>query len=206
VVVEYDADQDRYVAALADGILPVLRVNPVYERMAKDGAVDATTREFVGTNVKAAEWLIEALHHRRTTLMRVVEEVIARQRPWFDEGPEALRRLEMSEVAQSLGLSTGTVSRAVSGKWMQTPRGIVELRKFFTGGVETADGEGASWEAVRQMVKDVIDGEDRAHPLSDEAIAGRLKDRGVTIARRTVVKYREQLGIPSARHRKSHGT
>ena len=206
VVVEYDADQDRYVAALADGILPVLRVNPVYERMAKDGAVDAKTREFVGTNVKAAEWLIEALHHRRTTLMRVVEEVIARQRPWFDEGPEALRRLEMSEVAQSLGLSTGTVSRAVSGKWMQTPRGIVELRKFFTGGVETADGEGASWEAVRQMVKDVIDGEDRAHPLSDEAIAGKLKDRGVTIARRTVVKYREQLGIPSARHRKSHGT
>jgi RNA polymerase sigma-54 factor len=111
----------------------------------------------------------------------------------------------MTEVAQRLGLSTGTVSRAVSGKWMQTPRGMVELRRFFSGGVVTEDGQGASWEAVRQMVKDVVDAEDRAAPLSDEAIAQRLKDRGVTIARRTVVKYREQLGIPSARHRKSHG-
>jgi RNA polymerase sigma-54 factor len=205
VVVEYDTDRDRYVAALADGHLPVLRVSPTYERMAKDGAVAAETREFVGTNVKAAEWLIEALHHRSSTLLRVVEEVIARQRPWFDEGPEALRRLEMSEVASIIGLSTGTVSRAVSGKWMQTPRGMVELRKFFTGGVETANGEGASWEAVRQMVRDTVDAEDRVHPLSDEAIAKRLQERGVTIARRTVVKYREQLGIPSARHRKSHG-
>ena len=204
VVVEYDADRDRYVAALADGSLPVLRVSPDYERMARDRTVDERTREFVGSNVRSAEWLIEAIHHRKTTLLRVAEEVIARQRPWFDEGPEALRRLEMSEVAEAVGVSVGTVSRAVSGKWMQTPRGMVELRRFFSGGVETEDGQGASWEAVRQMVKDVVEAEDRAAPLSDEAIAARLKERGVTIARRTVVKYREQLGIPSARHRKSH--
>jgi RNA polymerase sigma-54 factor len=193
------------VAALADGSLPVLRVSPDYERMARDRSVDEKTREFVGTNVRSAEWLIEAIHHRKNTLLRVAEQVIARQRPWFDEGPEALRRLEMSEVAEAVGVSVGTVSRAVSGKWMQTPRGMVELRRFFSGGVETEDGQGASWEAVRQMVKDVVEAEDRSAPLSDEAIAGRLKERGVTIARRTVVKYREQLGIPSARHRKSHG-
>ena len=206
VVVEYDADRDRYVAALADGSLPVLRVNPVYERMARDGGTDAAVREFVGTNVRSAEWLIEALQNRRSTLLRVVEEVIKRQRPWFDEGPEALRPLEMTEVADALGLHVATVSRAVAGKWMQTPRGIVELRKFFSGGAETADGEGASWEAVRGMVKDIVDAEDKARPLSDEAIAAALRDRGVTLARRTVVKYREQLGIPSARHRKVHGT
>ncbi len=206
VVVEYDADRDRYVAALADGGLPVLRVNPVYERMARDGGTDAAVREFVGTNVRSAEWLIEALQNRRSTLLRVVEEVIKRQRPWFDEGPEALRPLEMTEVADALGLHVATVSRAVAGKWMQTPRGIVELRRFFSGGAETADGEGASWEAVRGMVKDIVDAEDKARPLSDEAIAAALRDRGVTLARRTVVKYREQLGIPSARHRKVHGT
>lgn len=205
VVVEYDADRDRYVAALADGNLPVLRVSRDYERMARDPAADPQAREFVAGNVRSAEWLIEAIHHRRTTLLKVAEEVIARQRPWFDEGPEALRRLEMSEVAGAIGVSTGTVSRAVSGKWMQTPRGMVELRRFFSGGVDTADGEGASWEAVRRMVRDVVGSEDRARPLSDEAIAARLKERGVTIARRTVVKYREQLGIPSARHRKQHG-
>ena len=205
VVVEYDADRDRYVAALADGNLPVLRVSPTYARMAKDPSADAAAREFVGTNVRSAEWLIEAIHHRRTTLLKVVEEVIGRQRPWFDEGPEAMRRLEMSDVAGRIGVSTGTVSRAVSGKWMQTPRGVVELRRFFTGGVETADGQTAGWEAIKAMVRDEVAAEDRARPLSDEAIARRLKERGVTIARRTVVKYREQLGIPSARHRKSHG-
>jgi len=205
VVVEYDADRDRYVAALADGSLPVLRVSPEYRRMSKDASVDERTRDFVGTNVRSAEWLIEAIHHRRTTLLRVAEEVIARQRAWFDEGPEALRPLEMAEVARTIGVSTGTVSRAVSGKWMQTPRGMVELRRFFSGGLRTDDGGEASFEAVRQMVKDVVEAEDRAAPLSDEAIAQRLKERGVTIARRTVVKYREQLGIPSARHRKSHG-
>jgi RNA polymerase sigma-54 factor len=97
------------------------------------------------------------------------------------------------------------VSRAVSGKWMQTPRGMVELRRFFSGGLRTDDGGEASFEAVRQMLKDVVEAEDRSAPLSDEAIAQRLKERGVSIARRTVVKYREQLGIPSARHRKSHG-
>lgn len=204
-VVEYDADQDRYVAALVEGGLPVLRVNPVYEQMARDDRVDAPTREFVGTNVRAAEWLIEALHQRQSTVLRVVQEVLKRQRPWFDEGPEALRPLEMAEVADALGVHVGTVSRAVAGKWLQTPRGLVELRRFFSGGTETASGESASWEAVRQMVKDIVDAEDKSQPLSDEAIAAKLKERGVTIARRTVVKYREQLGIPSARHRKVHG-
>jgi len=206
VVVEYDGDRDRYVAALADGHLPVLRVSPEYGRMAKDPAVDAAAREFVSTNVRSAEWLIEAIHNRRNTLLRVVEQVIERQRPWFDEGPQALRRLEMSEVAGALGLSVGTVSRAVSGKSMQTPRGMVDLRRFFSGGVETASGDSASWEAIRGMVREEVEREDRVRPLSDEAIAARLKERGVTIARRTVVKYREQMGIPSARHRKSHGS
>lgn len=205
-VVEYDADQDRYVAALADGGLPVLRVSPTYERMAGDSGVDAETRTFVGQSVRSAEWLIEAIHQRRSTLLRVVEEVIRRQRPWFDEGPEALRPLEMTEVADTLGVHVATVSRAVSGKWIQTPRGIVELRRFFSGGTETAEGEGASWDAIRQMVREEVDAEDKSHPLSDEAIAGRIKERGVQIARRTVMKYREQLGIPTARHRKVHGS
>lgn len=204
-VVEYDADQDRYVAALSDGSRPVLRVSPLYDRMAQDKSVDRTTREFVGQNVRSAEWLIEAIHQRRTTLLRVVEQVVLKQRKWFDEGPEALKPLEMTEVANTLGLHVGTISRAVSGKWVQTPRGLVELRKFFSGGTETSEGESASWDAVRQMVRDIVEAEDKTKPLSDEAIAAQLKDRGVQIARRTVMKYREQLGIPVARHRKVHG-
>jgi RNA polymerase sigma-54 factor len=111
----------------------------------------------------------------------------------------------MTDVADKLGVHVATVSRAVSGKWLQTPRGLVELRKFFTGGTETEDGQSVSWEAVRTMLQEEVDAEDKAHPLSDEALAARLKARGVTIARRTVVKYREQMGIQPARRRRKHG-
>ena len=110
----------------------------------------------------------------------------------------------MTEVADLLGVHVATVSRAVSEKWMQTPRGIVPLRRFFSGGTETAGGQQLSWEAVRQLMVDIIDGEDLAKPLGDEAIAAALREQGVDIARRTVVKYRQRLGIPPARLRRSY--
>jgi len=131
--------------------------------------------------------------------------VLERQRDWFDQGTGHMKPLPMTEVADRLGVHVATVSRAVSGKWLQTPRGLIELRKFFTGGTETEDGTSVSWEAVRTMLQEEVDAEDKAHPLSDEALAARLKARGVTIARRTVVKYREQMGIPPARRRRRHG-
>jgi RNA polymerase sigma-54 factor len=111
----------------------------------------------------------------------------------------------MVEVAEQLGIHVGTVSRAVAGKWLQTPRGFAELRKFFSGGLETASGEDRSWEAVKAILREIVDAEDKKAPFSDQAIADKLKERGVDIARRTVVKYREQLGIQPARQRKEHG-
>jgi RNA polymerase sigma-54 factor len=134
----------------------------------------------------------------------VVGVVLARQREYFDHGPQFLRPLPMIEVAEQLGIHVGTVSRAVAGKWLQTPRGAVELRRFFSGGIETRDGEDRSWDAIKAMLREVVEAEDQTEPLSDQAIADRLKERGVDIARRTVVKYREQLGIPAARQRKQH--
>ena len=110
----------------------------------------------------------------------------------------------MMDVADRIGVHVATVSRAVAGKWMQTPRGLVELRKFFTGGTENADGESVSWEAVRTVLQEIVDAEDKTRPLSDEAITTQLRERGITIARRTVVKYREQMGIQPARRRRRH--
>ena len=204
-MVEYDAENDRYVAALCDGPLPPLRVSPNYAAMAERDGVDAETRKFLQEGIRSATWLIDAITQRRTTLLRVIDEVLVRQRDWFDQGTGHMKPLPMTEIADRLGVHVATVSRAVSGKWLQTPRGLIELRKFFTGGTETESGESVSWEAVRTMLQEEVDAEDKARPLSDEALAARLKGRGVTIARRTVVKYREQLGIPPARRRRRHG-
>ncbi len=205
VIVEYDQQQDRYLAALCDGVVPPLRVSPRYAEMASDKAVDADTRTFLSRSVGNARWLIESINQRRNALLRVVEVVLDRQRGWFDQGARGLKTLPMTEVADLLGVHVATVSRAVSEKWMQTPRGIVPLRRFFSGGTETSSGEDLSWEAVKAMLRDIVSEEDPAKPLGDEAIAAALREQGVAIARRTVVKYRQQLGIPPARLRRTYG-
>lgn len=204
VIVDYDENSDQYIAALSDGPMPSLRISPRYEQMAKDKGVDPQTREFVGNNVRNAQWLIESINQRKNTLLRVVNVVLARQRDFFDQGPQALKPLPMIDVADQLGIHVGTVSRAVADKWLQTPRGLVALRKFFSGGTETQSGESMSWEAVKATLREIIDAEDRANPLSDDEIVDQLKKRGIEIARRTVVKYRQQLDIPPARRRKVH--
>ncbi len=204
VIVDYDQERDEYIAAMCDGLIPPLRVSPRYADMSKDKDLDGDTRTFLSKNVNNARWLIESINQRRTSIIRVVEVVLDRQRDWFDIGPRGLKPLPMTEVADLLGVHVATVSRAVSEKWMQTPRGIVPLRRFFSGGTETAGGQQLSWEAVRQLMVDIIDGEDLAKPLGDEAIAAALREQGVDIARRTVVKYRQRLGIPPARLRRSY--
>lgn len=202
VMVEFDEQTDSYVAALCDGILPALRISHRYEQMARDKTVEKKTRDFVGNNVRNAQWLIESINQRKNTLLRVVNVVLSRQREYFDHGPQFLKPLPMIEVADQLGVHVATVSRAVADKWMQTPRGLVVLRKFFSGGTETDSGQNMSWEAVKAKLKEIIDAEDKSTPLSDAALSRELKRHGIDIARRTVVKYRQQLNIPPARHRK----
>jgi RNA polymerase sigma-54 factor len=202
VIVEYDEEAGEYVARLSGGVLPSLRVSSHYRKMARDRSQDKATREFIGNSVRNAQWLIESINQRKTTLLRVVNVVLARQREYFDHGPQHLRPLPMVEVADQLGIHVGTVSRAVADKWMQTPRGLIPLRKFFSGGTATEGGRDMSWEAVKATLQEIIDGEDKTRPMSDEGLANELKRRGIEIARRTVVKYRQQLGIPPARRRK----
>jgi RNA polymerase sigma-54 factor len=204
VIVEYDPESGDYTARLADELMPRVRVSPDYEAMMKEIDLDAKARNFVAESVRAARGIIEAIEQRNTTLMRVVRVILARQREWFEQGPQHLKPMPMIEVADQLGIHVATVSRAVSEKWLQTPRGLVAMRGFFSLGTENADGEEMSWAAVKALVQEIVDGEDKAKPLSDSAIAEELKKRGVTLARRTVVKYREQLGILSGPMRKRH--
>ncbi|HMN40607.1 MAG TPA: RNA polymerase factor sigma-54 [Phycisphaerales bacterium] len=201
-IVEFDADQDRYIVYLNDTRLPGLRINQEYAKLAKEKEAPKPTREFLRKNLSNAMWLIDAVEQRRKTLLRVIRVVVDAQREYFDYGPQALRPLPMTQVADQLGVHVATVSRAVADKHLLTPRGVVPLRGFFSGGTHTDTGEEVSWDAIKASLKEVVDAEDKASPLSDDALAAELSKRGVEIARRTVAKYREQLNIPAARLRK----
>jgi RNA polymerase sigma-54 factor len=202
-IVEYDEEQDRYFAYMNDRRLPNLRLNREYAIMSKDKGFQKQGREFLKTNLSNAQWLIEAVQQRKRTLLNVLGEVLEAQREYFDYGPQAMKPLPMTGVAERLGIHVATVSRAVADKYIQTPRGVVPLRKFFTGGLATESGQDMSYDAVKAALGEVIVAEDKAAPLSDDAIVIELKKRGIEIARRTVAKYRDQLGIPTARMRKA---
>lgn len=209
-IIEYDAEKDRYVAYLNERTVPSLRINQQYALLSKDRSMEKSGREFLRTNIGNAQWLIDALELRKGTLLRVIGVVIEAQREYFDFGPQFLKPLPMTQVAEQLGIHVATVSRAVAEKYVQTPRGVVPLRRFFSGGLATrstgegdSGGEQMAWDAVKAALKEVVEGEDKSKPLSDDALVKEMKKRGIEIARRTVAKYRDQLGIPTARMRKT---
>ena len=205
VIIERAPEGEGYVARLADGTVPNLKVSEAYQRMSRERGTDEATRTLLSESIRRAQWFIDAVEQRGATLLRVVGVIVRVQRDALEQGFSALRPMPMTEVASELGMNVSTVSRAVSGKWASTPRGPVELRRFFSGGRETESGADLSWDAVKAIVKEIVEAEDRRAPLSDSAIAALLKERGITLARRTVVKYREQMGIPAARMRRRHG-
>jgi RNA polymerase sigma-54 factor len=176
----------------------------MWRKYLKEKKGDKKTREFLANNVRNARWLIESIEQRKSTIMRVIRAVVDAQREFFDKGPEFLKPLPMIQVADQLGIHVATVSRAVSEKWIQTPRGVFPLRRFFSGGTQSADGEDMSWDAVKEKLKTIIDNEDNHNPLNDDEIVEKLKEQGIELARRTVAKYRKILDIPTARQRKEY--
>jgi RNA polymerase sigma-54 factor len=201
-IIYYDEDTDTYEINMVNDPVPSLYISGMYRKMLKNRTCDKKTREFLTNNVRNARWLIESIEQRKSTIQRVIRAVVDAQREFFDKGPEFLKPLPMILVADQLGIHVATVSRAVSEKWIQTPRGIYPLRRFFSGGTTSADGEDMSWDAVKEKLKTIIDNEDKHNPLNDEEIVEKLKDQGIDLARRTVAKYRKILNIPTARQRK----
>ncbi|MDM8007977.1 MAG: RNA polymerase factor sigma-54 [Phycisphaerae bacterium] len=202
VIVDYSEETDGYTVRLARGNNPRLRISETYRRMLADQGNDKDTRDFIRKNLESAGALIDAIQYRRNRLQEVSEEVVSRQKDFFEMGPAGLKVMRMSDLAEKLGCDPSTISRTVADKYMQTPRGIFPLRCFFTGGTETQNGEETSWDSVRARVKEIIDREDKRDPLSDDVIAARLQAEGITVSRRTIAKYRQQLHIPTARQRK----
>jgi len=203
-IIEFDDETNQYTVSVCDGTLPPLKISAAYDEIAKDKNSDEETQQFIQRNLNAARWIIEAVGQRRATIGNIVQVVTQRQRDFLDQGDAFLRPLPMVEVADILGIHVATVSRAVADKWVQTPRGIFPLRRFFSGGTgSNVDGD-MSWEAIKSRLQEIVDQEDKNHPLSDEALAKTLREKGIMIARRTVVKYRQQLGIPAARLRREY--
>ena len=203
VIVESSEDEGRYSVRLANSGLPYLRVNDYYSKMAKDARVGEKTRKFLQNNLRSAQWIIDAIEQRKNTLLKVTKAIVKYQTDFFEKGQLHLRPLPMSKVADDVGVHLATVSRAVSGKYVQCPWGILPLRKFFSGGREDMNGQAHSWEAIRAKLQQIIDQEDKTKPLSDDQIRKQLLKAGIdNLARRTVAKYRKLLNIPAARFRK----
>lgn len=202
--VRFDEQTGDAVIELARGNLPALTVNPEIEALTRDKGADAEARKTMAQYVGKARTLIEAMEQRKLTLLRVIGEAVRDQRAFFDQGPQALKPLTETEVAERIGVHVATVSRAVSDKYLETPRGIIPLRMLFSAGTTSASGEAMAWGAVQAKMKQIVEGEDKKKPLSDDALVEELKKAGITIARRTAAKYRDELGIPTARDRKEH--
>jgi len=195
-----DKIEGEYVVYANDRHLPRLTISPVYQGMlAKQDHSEA--KAYLGDRLNAARWLIKTIEQRRRTMIRVMSYIVDYQRDFFERGERYLRPLTLQEVADGVGMHESTISRVTSGKYVQTPKGVFELKYFFGGGLQRRTGETVSVRAVKRIIRELIENEDSQRPLSDERIAEQLRDREYRIARRTVSKYREQMNILPARLR-----
>ncbi|MBO5940301.1 MAG: RNA polymerase factor sigma-54 [Kiritimatiellae bacterium] len=192
----------RWVAEVDDRSLPEIKISSKYIRMIEDSSTSKETREYLQERLAAASRLAEAIEHREETIRAVAQAIFDRQPGFFEFGLKGLKPLTMVEIAEEVGVHPSTVSRTVTDKYVSTPKGVLELRKFFLQGVETSSGEVVAKDAVREALKSLVASEDKACPYSDEALAEKLKEQGFPVARRTVAKYRVQLGIPGTPERR----
>ena len=175
-----------------------------YMKMLDDPLTDQETRDYILKNLKSLMEIRKAIADRESTIVRIARIIADQQYDFFDKGPEHLRPMTMRDVADRLGIHETTVSRAIANKYMATPAGTLRFRDFFTGGYQNTDGEDVSSSAVKEYIREAVKNENPAHPLSDQKIAEDLKKKGLDVARRTVAKYREELGIPSSQGRKQY--
>jgi len=193
----------RYVVFLNDTNLPRLRLSRSYQEVARDKKkFVGENREFITQRLNSAQWMIQAIEQRRQTMLKVMHFIVDRQHEYFEKGIEHLRPLTLREVAEVINMHESTVSRVTNEKYVQTPRGVLPLKFFFSSALSTTSGEDASARAIKAQIQKLVGDEGPTEPLTDQQIVQKLRAKGVRIARRTVAKYRDQLGILSARMRK----
>jgi RNA polymerase sigma-54 factor len=198
-----DKIDGRYHVFLNDTGLPRLRIAKVYQDIARDKKqFQGENKEFINQRMNSAHWMIQAIEQRRQTMLKVMNFIVDRQREFFEKGVEYLKPLTLREVADVISMHESTVSRVTNEKYVQTPRGLLPLKFFFSSGLSTTTGEDASARAIKAQIEKLVADEDLKHPLTDQQIVELFEQKGVKIARRTVAKYRDQVGILPARMRK----
>jgi RNA polymerase sigma-54 factor len=195
-------DDGKYRVFLEDGRTPTLFVSPYYRKLLQQGKATEAEREWIKRKLNSAQWLIDSIEQRRNTLTRVAQAIVDHQTEFLSKGPEYIEPLKMQQIADKVGVHVTTVSRAVDDKWIQTPRGIFPLKRFFGGGTVSASGEEVAWDTVRLKLQEIVDHEDKQNPYSDDELVKELGKHGLTVARRTVTKYRKAMSIPSSRQRR----
>jgi RNA polymerase sigma-54 factor len=193
---------DEYVVSTNNEHIPHLRISNTYKDLMSQGQNSPEVRNYIREKIRAGKFLIKSLHQRQQTILNIAREIVHRQRDFMEKGVSALKPLTMVQIAEVVGVHETTVSRAVSGKYMQTPRGVFEMKYFFTAGIQTASGDGMSNTSVKDMIDEIFKNENPAKPLSDQEVVRMLKEKGIEIARRTVAKYRTELNILPSNLRK----
>ncbi|MEO0509484.1 MAG: RNA polymerase factor sigma-54 [Verrucomicrobiota bacterium] len=194
-VTVYKDDYDTWQIILNSDYIPRLRISSVYKDMLAKGTLSKTEKDFMIERMRSGKFLINSIEQRQQTIERITREILAVQQEFFDEGVSKLRPLTMNTIAQTVGVHETTVSRAIANKYVRTPHGVFPFKYFFTPGFTAANGESVSNKTIKDIIAQIISDENPAKPLSDQNIVNQLKEKDIKIARRTVAKYREELGI-----------
>jgi RNA polymerase sigma-54 factor len=194
---------DDYVIRFNDDGMPQLRINRTYRQIMKREDTSKETKDYIKDKFRSAVDLLKNIEHRKQTILRVCQSIVERQRDFLDHGVEHLRPMMLKDIAEDIGMHLSTVSRVVNRKYVHTPQGVIELRRFFTEGMKSDDGEDVSTRVLKLKIKKMIEAEDTKNPITDDEIAKRLAADGVKLSRRTVAKYRDQMRIPGSRERRA---
>ncbi len=200
---EVRKEDGEFKIYMHDWNVPQLRINNEYRKMMLDRKhTDKQTRDYIKNRLESARWLINSIHQRRATILRVMEAIIHKQMDFFNYGPDHLKPLILKDIADEINMDISTVSRVTNGKYVQTEWGIFELKYFFSEKIKTDEGEDVSNKIIKGLIKEIIHNEPPKKPYNDQKIAEMLKKKGYNVARRTVAKYREQMAIPVSRLRR----
>ncbi|PLX77393.1 MAG: RNA polymerase sigma-54 factor [Desulfuromonas sp.] len=196
---------DEFVVVLNDEGLPNLRINSFYRNaLSGNTELDDKAGEYIQEKMRGALWLIKSIHQRQRTIYKVTRSIVKFQRDFFERGIEYLKPLVLRDVAEDIEMHESTVSRVTTNKYVQTPQGLFELKYFFNSGINTTEGDSVASESVKSKIREIVANENNRKPYSDQKLVDLLQDKGIDIARRTVTKYREMLGIGSSTQRKRH--
>jgi RNA polymerase sigma-54 factor len=202
--VTVDKDNGQWRILLNNDYIPRLRISQTYRELIAKGQLSKPERDYLRECMRSGRFLINSIEQRQQTIERITREIIKVQEEFFEHGVARLKPLTMTQIADAVGVHETTVSRAIANKYIKTPHGVFDLKYFFTPGYQAQSGDAVSNTSVKEMINDLIAGEDRAHPLSDQELVARLQSKGISIARRTVAKYREELGLLPSNMRREY--